>query len=52
MLLQEFKNAFLFKNRHLLFVECKNPSIVSPPTKSELITHPEEGLVAKEVPQA
>jgi hypothetical protein len=26
MLLEEFKKAFLFKNRHLLFIECKNPS--------------------------
>ena len=32
MLLEEFKNVFLHKNRHLLFVECKNPNEASPTT--------------------
>jgi len=51
MLLQEFKNAFLFKNRHLLFIECKNPADTDKVSSSaEFLNKPEDGLVGKEVP--
>lgn len=36
MLLAEFKNAFLFGNRHLLFIECRNPSQESTPLLSSV----------------
>ena len=56
ILLAEFKNAFLFGNRQLLFVECRNPSADSTPLISSApdshTTKPEDGLVAKEVSQA
>lgn len=51
LLLQEFKNAFLMKNRHLLFIECRNPIDGSPAPESELLTRPEDGLIGREVSQ-
>jgi hypothetical protein len=55
MLLSEFKNAFLFGNRHLLFVECRNPTETTPLLNSATEStpkKPEDGLIAKEVQQA
>jgi hypothetical protein len=51
MLLAEFKNAFLYGNRHLLFVEVRHPTEVTPlpQTPDTNSSKPEEGLVAKEV---